>query len=368
MQTSNLGGTEHAALAVMQQLQNCGAKFLITSPRAGGLAWSKLAVIDPEARAFPCRDSGFLGKFDSAAFRSLKSHVSVVAERCDAIWISGSSVTSLLAARSVSRPKLLSHHVQHFDRQFSWAKWKTFYELFCRDVDAITFPTEFVRSEAVRIAPWLQARSHVVPLGYEPRYVNEEQRSALRQEARRVLGLPQEVLIVGNGGRMIKEKRYDVFLDTAALVHAEDPAALFVICGGGPVQDEMRERAARLGIASNVRFTGWIADLRPYYQAWDITLFNSDSDTLPRTPMEAACHGAITVASLRYGGLGEFLVHGRNGYLLDRHDPAELAKLILQTARDPMLAARLRQAALCDLTSRYTPELGVAFYKQFFGL
>ncbi len=108
--------------------------------------------------------------------------------------------------------------------------------------------------------------------------------------------------------------------------------------------------------------------MEPYYQAWDVTLFNSDSDALPRTPMEAACHGAIIVASVLYGGLGEFVTHGRNGYLLDQHDPAELARLILQIGQDPAQAATMRQAALLELRCRYSAELGVAFYKEFFGL
>ncbi len=240
MQTSNLGGTEHAALAVMHELQRAGARFLIASPRPGGLAWPKLTAIDPDARAFPCRDAGILGKFDPAAFRALRNHVLDMARSCDAIWISGSSVTSLLASRSIPRPRLMSHHVQHFDSRFSWVKWKAFYELFCHDLDAIAYPTAFVRDEALRIAPWLKSRAHVVPLGYQPHYMDDQHRIELQREARRLLDLPQQALIVGNGGRMIREKRYDVFLETAALVHGRDPNAYFVICGGGPVEQQMK--------------------------------------------------------------------------------------------------------------------------------
>jgi glycosyltransferase involved in cell wall biosynthesis len=368
MQTSNLGGTEHAAVAAMLELQKVGARFLIASPRRAGLAWPKLAAIDPDARAFPCRDSGYLGTFDLSAFQALRQYVRDVAKGCDAIWISGSSVTSLLASRSISRPRLMSHHVQHFDRRLSWAKWKAFYEFLCHDLDAITYPTELVRKEAVRIAPWLQSRAHVVPLAYRSHYIDEQNRITLQREARLLLDLPQQALIIGNAGRIIKEKRYDVFLKTAALVHRRNPEACFVICGGGPAEQQMKKLAASLGIAPRVRFTGWIPNMQPYYQAWDIVLFNSDSDALPRTPMEAACHGAIIVASVLYGGLGEFVTHGRNGYLLDKHDPAELAWLVLQIGQDPNQAAMMRNEALLELSRRYSIELGVAFYKEFFGL
>jgi glycosyltransferase involved in cell wall biosynthesis len=368
MQTSNLGGTEHAAIAVMRELQKAGARFLIASPRPAGLAWPKLVAIDPNARAFPCRESGYPGEFDLSALQALRQYVRDVAKRCDAIWISGSSVTSLLASRSISRPRLMSHHVQHFGRRLSWVKWKAFYELLCHDLDAITYPTEFVRKEAMRIAPWLRSRAHVVPSAYHPRYTDEQNRVTLQREARRLLDLPQRALIIGNAGRIINEKQYDVFLKTAALVHSRNPEVYFVICGGGPAEQQMKKLAVSLGIASRVHFTGWIPDMQPYYQAWDIVLFNSDSDALPRTPMEAACHGAIIVASVLYGGLGEFVTHGRNGYLLDKHDPVELAWLILQIGQDPNRAAMMRNAALLELSRRYSIELGVAFYKEFFGL
>lgn len=368
MQSSGLGGTEHAALDTMRALHKAGASFHVTSPRPYGKSWPEVIAIDPAAKAFPCRNAGFMGKFDPGAFRALQAHVTAAARQSDAIWISGSSVTSLVASRSAGRPRVMSHHYHHFGNWTTWMKWKGFYELLCRDLEAITFPTEFTRDEAARIAPWLKSRMHVVPLGYEPQYTDERNREELRREARALLNFPQDALIVGNGGWLVPQKRFDVFLETAVLIHARRPDSYFVICGGGPMEEELQQRAARLEIGSKIRFTGWVTNMQPYYQAWDMVLFNSDVDTLPRTPMEAASHGAIVVASLLYGGLAEFVTHGRNGYLLDRHDPAELSKLVVQVAEDPSLAAMLRQEALLELARHFSMDHGIAFYKDFFGL
>jgi hypothetical protein len=88
----------------------------------------------------------------------------------------------------------MSHHVHHFDSWLSRPKWKTFYELLCHDLDAITFPTEFVRREAVRIAPWLKSRAHVVPLVFDPGEEAKKDREISKAEARRHLGLPEATI------------------------------------------------------------------------------------------------------------------------------------------------------------------------------
>jgi glycosyltransferase involved in cell wall biosynthesis len=160
----------------------------------------------------------------------------------------------------------------------------------------------------------------------------------------------------------------DVFLQTAARIRVQLPQAYFVLCGGGPLEKELKTRAERLGIAAHLRFPGWVSDMRPYYRAWDIMLFNSDLDTLPRAPMEAASYGCVLVASLLYGGLGEFVQHGHNGYLIDQHDHDELARLVVALANDGDRAAKFRQVAVRELAERFSPEHEAAFYREFFGL
>src|SRR5690349_15618805 len=128
MQSSHLGGTEHAALRVMKDLRNAGAHFAVTSPRAAGQSWPKVLGFDTDAKAFACRGSGLLEKFHLGQFRRLRQHVLQEAQTCDAVWISGSSASSLLASRGSQRPRVMSHHYHHFENRWSWIRWKTFYE------------------------------------------------------------------------------------------------------------------------------------------------------------------------------------------------------------------------------------------------
>jgi glycosyltransferase involved in cell wall biosynthesis len=383
MQTTHLGGTEHAALRAMQTLVGLGAGFRVTSPRAASGSWPAIVAIDPAARAFPCRGRGLFNRIDPHEFVRFRKHVRDLEARTAATWITGSSITALLACRERRRHTVLSNHSYHWSLmaspwradavpgsrgQTSRTMWWAFYETLCRHVDAITYPSEFTRAEAVRIAPWIDSRAVVVPNGYEVRYAGEAQRREQQRLARERLGLDPDIFIVGNAGWLNANKRFDVFLQTAARIMARRPESYFVICGGGPAEKALSRLAIELGVDRRLRFAGWIADMEPYYQALDVLLFNSDAEAMACTPMEAASHGCAVVASLQYGGLGEFLVDGRNGFFTDHHDPDWLADAVCELADNPTLAETFRRQAAADLALNYSLEKGAAFYRDFFGL
>ena len=55
--------------------------------------------------------------------------------------------------------------------------------------------------------------------------------------------------------------------------------------------------ADRLGVASRVRFPGFVQDMRTYYQAADLCVSSSRSEGLPFNVMEAMACGLPVVAS-----------------------------------------------------------------------
>ena len=125
--------------------------------------------------------------------------------------------------------------------------------------------------------------------------------------------------------------------------------------------------AEELGISDKVRFVGWVQDLTPYYRAWDALLFNSDFDTLPCTPMEAASHGCVCVTSCLYGGISEFVKDGRSGFLQTRHDPEKLADTLAKLASSPALASAIREEAGKLIKQEFSIQTVVKFYEDYFG-
>lgn len=362
LQCTNLGGMEQVAYRLMEELSSSNdTEFRIMTPRPFGPGEQRLRAIDSQVS-----DSTYRGRFGWRDARSFKQEVADRAEMCTHVWVTGTSVAALRAVRDLRQPKVLSHHYHHFEQRFSAARWRAFYEGFGRNVDVITYPTRFTRDEAVRIAPWVASRAVVVPNGSSCTWKDEADRNALQRAARRRLGVPEESFVVGNAAWLTERKRFDVFLTTAKQILNRIPETRFVVCGGGPLEAQLRAQARSLGIEASVTFTGWVEDLSDYYQSWDVMLFNSDYDTLPCGPLEASAHGCVVVASLRYGGLSEFIHHDVNGFLLNDHDVNRLAEIVCGLAVDRGLAERCRSASRNLLEGEFSVAAGAAFYREFF--
>lgn len=360
LQCTNLGGMEQVTYGLLEGLsgrENC--RFRFVTPRPFGPGKDRLTAVDSGASDFVYR-----GKFGWRSFAPFKERVASLASETEAAWVTGTGAAALAAIRKLPLRKVLSHHYHHFEKATSRFQWYSFYHLLCRGLDAVTYPTNFTRNEAISIAPWLKEKSHVVRHGYATHYRSEEERLELQRRARHNLNLPEDAFVVGNAGWLVQRKRFDVFLHTAQQVAEKNPAAYFVICGGGELETELKELARSLGIADRVRFTGWISDLVPYYQAWDVCLFNSDFDTLPCASIEPATHGCVFVGSLLYGGLGEFYQTGQNGILLREHDPRRLASELAALAKSPRMATEFRQASTEKLKAEYSVQQALDFYRH----
>lgn len=361
LQCTNLGGMEQSAYTVMRQMRaEGGLTFRIGTPRPFGDGEPIVRSIDDEAKAFDCR-----GRFGWRDREGFGTWVRQAAAASDLIWVTGTCARSLASIRGSRRPKVLSHHYYHLGERGSWFRWRAFYELLARQFDAIVYPSEFTRAEAVAIAPWLAPRTLVIRNGVEPCERDEQQRVRRRREARRELGLPENALVVGNGGWFIRDKCFDVFLDVAARVHAQRPDSVFVLCGGGPEEELLRRKVGELGLGGAVRFEGWVSPMTRYYEAFDILLFNSNYDCSPRVALEAANFGVLVVASLRYGGLGEFIQHGVNGVLFREHDRQALAEAVLELADSPR-SSLMRAAAFRTIREHYTLAAVAARTEQLF--
>lgn len=361
MQCTNLGGMEQAAYWLMRKLQATKRfSFRVASPRPFGDGARAVRDVDASAIAFNCS-----GRFGWRNRGGLRDWVREQSADSDLVWVTGTCAASLAAIQNSRAPKVLSHHHFHLDGRGSWLRWRAFYELFGRQLDAVVYPTEFTRAEAVSIVPWLEPRSVVIRNGVEPRPLDEAGIAARRRLARRRLGLPERRLLVGGAGWFVPGKRFDVFLRVAARVHARRPDSLFLLCGGGPDEDQLRKRVSELRLNEAVRFEGWVHSMDSYYEALDVVLFNSDREAFGRVPLEAANRGALVVASVRYGGLHEFVEHGVNGVLLDEHDDRALAEAVVNLADGPR-GPGMRAAAYRKIHQEFSIEAAASKSERLF--
>lgn len=362
MQCTNLGGMEQVSYRLMTDLQSrYGLQFRVVTPRPFGMGESTLRHIDPHSRDFE-----YHGKYGWRSFRRFYGHLREFTKHCSHIWVTGTCASSLAAIQGFRQPKVLSHHYHHFETPVSGLKWLGFYLSLCHRLDVITYPTRYTRDEALKIAPWLKRRVRLVRNGITTPALKGEEREQQKLRVREKLDLPKDAWIVGNAGWLISRKRFDVFLKTAAMVKRQMPEAYFVICGGGPLENDLKQAAAELGLGERIRFAGWVRNMQDYYRAWDVLLFNSDFDAFGCSPIEAAAQGCLVVSSVRRGGLNEYLRHGENGFLFNNHRIDALADAVIELAENKRLSEQFRQAGYRTLANHYSVEKGLTFFKRFF--
>ncbi len=140
-------------------------------------------------------------------------------------------------------------------------------------------------------------------------------------------------------GRVTAQKGPEILLEAARRVVAVDPRVTFVIAGDGDLLAAMIERAAAVGLARHVAFTGFLkgrAVDRAYAEA-DVFVLPSVSEPFGLTALEAAARGVPVILS-RACGVAEVLP---SALRVDAWDVEALADRILAVLHRPALAALL---------------------------
>ena len=355
IQCTNLGGMEQASLRVMIALKARGHRIRVISlHKLGGLR----ALLD--AAEIPAVGVGYRGPAGVFSFAELNAAICQTA--ADAIIMTGHNLTASIAISGVPRcRRLLACHYHHEGVMSAW-QWRLLYRIARMKFGSITFPSDYVRREAERLDPALIAVSRTLrnPIPLPPAVTHHE-----RRVCREKLGLPTNAQIVGNAGWLIPRKRFDVFLDTCAILLRKQANLMVAVAGDGTEANNLRGQARALGIADKVRWLGWLENTSDFYRSLDLVIFNSDSDALGNTPLEAMSHGVPVVASVRRGGLGEIIRHGVSGLLFDNHDVEALANAAAEvlTGAHPGLA----RAGRDRIAETANPAAIAAVFEQLLG-
>lgn len=140
-------------------------------------------------------------------------------------------------------------------------------------------------------------------------------------------------------GRVTFQKGPVYFLEAAARVVRVMPHVRFVMSGSGDMLPAMVERAAAMGLARHVRFTGFLAgaDVERMFALADLYVMPSVSEPFGISPLEAMAQDVPVIVS-RQSGVAEVLT---SALKVDFWDVADLANKIVAVLRRPALREAL---------------------------
>jgi len=203
-----------------------------------------------------------------------------------------------------------------------------------READWVVTVSEAMMADLKAMAPDIAGRSSVIYNGIE-------------LPALAPLPLPLDAPRLVCLGRIVRDKGFDVALAAFAELAPRFPEARLVVAGDGPSRPELEAQARKLGVTDAVEFPGWVAPERVSELMNSATLVIMPSrweEPFGLVAVEAALM-ARPVVACRVGGLAEVVADRETGLLVDKDDPAALARAVTHLLEDPATAERMGQAA-----------------------
>lgn len=170
--------------------------------------------------------------------------------------------------------------------------------------------------------------------------------------------------VLGSVGRLVEQKDYPNQLRAFAMA-AKEARLRMVIAGGGPLEDELRALADRLGVADRVCFLGEQRDVWPVLKCLDAFVIASKFEPYGVAILEAMAAGLPIVAT-EVDELPVILDHGRAGVLVPAERPEALAHALVQVATDHELRSRIARHARALANERYSLPAVLAAYQRLY--
>ena len=164
-----------------------------------------------------------------------------------------------------------------------------------------------------------------------------------RREVRAALGVPLDSVAVGIVGRIAPEKGHAVLLEAFGKVQARYPTYL-VIVGNGPDEELIRSRAAQMGLADRVLFTGFRDDVNDVISALDVVAVPSTWNEPCSAVVQQGMALSKPVIGTHAGGTPEMVLDDETGFLVPPSDADALADALARLAGDAFLRKRLGAA------------------------
>ncbi len=211
-----------------------------------------------------------------------------------------------------------------------------------RQADWILAVSSAMRSETIALMPEIELRCSVIYNSLDPPTESGDP-------------LPFEFPILLCGGRLVREKGFDVAIQALPEILQRFPNANLWIAGDGPERSELQKQAADLGVAKSVVFQGWVEPRGFAKLTGCCTMVIVPSrwrEAFGNVALQAMQMGRPVLASAT-GGLPEVVENEITGLITPVDDAAALANAAIRLLADPALAERLGSLGRKTAASRF---------------
>ena len=137
-----------------------------------------------------------------------------------------------------------------------------------------------------------------------------------------------------------------------------------LLAGDGPLNDDLREQARTMDLSRNVRFLGWVEDIKALLDRADIFILPSLDEPFGIVLLEAMARGKPVVTTGTSGPME--VLDESSAYFADAGDAGSLCAAMLRAAEDQEGRAARAANALEAFKTLYTAEAVVTQFKELY--
>jgi len=225
------------------------------------------------------------------------------------------------------------------------------------------FPSRYIVIDRI-IADYLESevrvpseKIHVIRNG-----INLDEFHATPSRAPRTSDSP---FTIGWISRLAPPKRPDLLVDAIALLADAHPHIRARIIGGGELEKGLADLVKTRGLSNRIEFLGPRDDIAHQLQELDCYVLCSEREGLPISLVEAMASEVPSIVSA-VGGIPDFVIHEKNGLLMDDFRPETLAGLIRQILDHPERSREIARQGRLDAKEKYDLKNTIQQYMDVF--
>jgi len=180
----------------------------------------------------------------------------------------------------------------------------------------------------------------------------------VRDQSRQSSGYSADDFLMFYAAEFNRNKNHQLLIRALAVAAQTAPAVRLLLAGDGPLLEQCRTLAQRLGAGNNVHFLGYRNDVAKLLPMCDIAVTSSLREGLPVNIMEAMACGLPVVATPNRGHQ-ELIEEGINGFIVLSSDHALFAQRMLELYRSAELCRKMGQASMERVNRFSIAKVGV---------
>lgn len=161
--------------------------------------------------------------------------------------------------------------------------------------------------------------------------------------------------LVGIVARLDLVKNHEVFINAAKKVIHKRKDVIFLIAGDGSEKKRLISMINNFGISEKVIFLGRVDDPDSFFNAIDINVLTSKSESFPYVILEGARQKKVII-STDVGGIKDLVKNGVNGYLFEVGDSEKLSHYIQDLLENDNKINEMGEKLYIDVKNKFSLE------------